>query len=81
VFGEHTETCRDSAERLVAARGAFVVRGPGELGSVLLRLLGSEAERSAAGRRALETVVAGRGATRRTVDFLSRMGIIDAERE
>jgi 3-deoxy-D-manno-octulosonic-acid transferase len=81
VLGRHTESCRDSAEKLVRAGGAFVVQRPEELAATIVGLLRGRAELAAAGRRALETVAAGRGATRRTMDLLSSMGIIDADGE
>jgi len=77
VIGPHTETCRESARRLVDAGGAFEVAGPRALGDTVLRLLGDEKAVAAAADRALRAVSDGRGATGRTIAFLEELGVID----
>jgi 3-deoxy-D-manno-octulosonic-acid transferase len=77
VFGVNTETCRDSASRLKKEGAAFEVGGGSELADELLRLLRDESALAAARERALRAVEAGRGATERTLDFLSSIGVLD----
>jgi 3-deoxy-D-manno-octulosonic-acid transferase len=81
VIGTHTETCRDSAERLVSAGAAFEVGGGEELAGELLRLLSDESARIGARERALRVVEEGRGATARTLDLLESIGVLDAAAE
>ena len=77
VVGRHTETCRDSARRLLSAGAAVEVAEAGELAGALIRLLSDATARSEAGANALEAVAAGRGATARTVRFLESIGVLD----
>jgi 3-deoxy-D-manno-octulosonic-acid transferase len=79
VLGRNTESCRESARRLVEAGGAFEVGSPDELAGALLAILSDERRRDEAARLALESVASGRGATRRTMELLTRMGILDGD--
>jgi len=78
VLGTHTDTCRDSAARLLSEGGAVEVATAEELSGALLRLLMNDEVRGAAGANALSAVVAGRGATGRTIEFLESIGVLDA---
>ena len=77
LVGPHTESCRDSVSRLLSSGGAFSVADGEELASVLVSLLEADEARAGAGRAALRAVETGRGATRRTLDFLTAMGVLD----
>lgn len=81
LIGLHTETCRDSASRLLSEGAAFEVGGGEELAHELLRLLRDERALAAAGENALRAIDAGRGATERTLDFLGSIGVLDAATE
>ncbi len=78
VFGPHTASCRDSAERLSASGGGFIVRNEGELLARIVALLSDPDAAGAAGRRALAAVNEGRGATDRTIEILRSRGLIGA---
>jgi 3-deoxy-D-manno-octulosonic-acid transferase len=78
VVGPHTETCRESARRLIDAGGAFEVHDAPGLADTMLRLLADGDARAAAGESALRAVTDGRGATERTIAFLEELGVIDA---
>jgi len=69
VVGNHTENFRDIV-RLFQSRDAVRVVEPAELPLVFLELAANEAERTALGRRAAETLQLQTGATRRTADAL-----------
>ena len=77
VVGRHTETCRDSALRLLSAGAAVEVAEDGELAGELIRFLSDANARGEAGANALKAVAAGRGATARTVGFLESIGVLD----
>jgi 3-deoxy-D-manno-octulosonic-acid transferase len=77
VLGPHTESCAESAERLLSGGGAVSVERPGGLAEAASGLLSDEARRAEAGRRALEVVESGRGAAARAMDFMRSMGVID----
>jgi len=76
LFGPHTESCRDSAERLLAAGGGSVV-GPNELTGVIVGLLEDAAAREAMASGALAAVESGRGATGRILGVLESAGVIE----
>jgi 3-deoxy-D-manno-octulosonic-acid transferase len=78
LIGTHTETCRDSASRLLSAGAAVEVSGGDELTAELLRLLRDEGALAASREHALRVVEAGRGATERTLEFLGSIGVLDA---
>jgi 3-deoxy-D-manno-octulosonic-acid transferase len=69
VVGNHTENFRDVVT-LFKNRNAVRVAGPGELPLIFLELASNEAARQALGRRAVETLHAQLGATRRTLEAL-----------
>jgi len=69
VVGNHTENFRDIVE-LFQSRGALRVVEPAEVSLVFTELANNEAERSALGRRAAETLRSQTGATQRTVEAL-----------
>ncbi len=77
VVGPHTESCRDSALRLLSAGAAVEVASGGELAGELIRFLSDANARGEAGANALKAVAAGRGATARTVEFLESIGVLD----
>jgi 3-deoxy-D-manno-octulosonic-acid transferase len=72
VVGNHTENFRDIVS-LFQSRDALRIVGPAELPLVLLELLANDAERSALGLRAAETMRSQIGATRRTVGELQQL--------
>ncbi|MGH9530512.1 MAG: 3-deoxy-D-manno-octulosonic acid transferase [Terriglobales bacterium] len=72
VVGNHTENFRDIVE-LFQSRDAVRIVGPAELPLVLMQLLSNDAERSALGRRAAETLRSQMGATERTVEALQKL--------
>jgi 3-deoxy-D-manno-octulosonic-acid transferase len=76
LFGPHTESCRDSAERLLAAGGGSVV-GRDELAASVLGLLEDPAERETMASGAIAAVESGRGATERTLVVLESAGVIE----
>lgn len=76
LFGPNTESCRDSAERLLAAGGGSVV-GPDELAGAVVGLLEDAAARGAMASGALAAVESGRGATERTLGVLESTGVIE----
>jgi 3-deoxy-D-manno-octulosonic-acid transferase len=69
VVGNHTENFRDIVG-LFQYQNALRVVGPAELPLTLMELLANDAERSALGRRAAETMRSQTGATQRTVEAL-----------
>jgi 3-deoxy-D-manno-octulosonic-acid transferase len=73
VFGPHTWNFRDTVLRLTEAGGAVEVKDADELGDVVRRFLGDEAERRRLGQAARNLVLAQQGATDRTVDALDRL--------
>lgn len=72
VVGNHTENFRDIVALFQGGEALRVV-GPAELPLVLIELLDSESERIALGRRAYETFQSQSGATKRTMEALSRL--------
>jgi 3-deoxy-D-manno-octulosonic-acid transferase len=72
LVGNHTENFRDIVN-LFQSRDAVRIVGPAELPLVLLELLANDGERTALGRRAVETMRSQIGATTRTADELQRM--------
>lgn len=72
VVGNHTENFRDIVG-MFQSRDAVRIVGPAELPLVLMDLLDNDAERTALGRRALETVRSQMGATLRTADALQEL--------
>ncbi|MGB8988247.1 MAG: 3-deoxy-D-manno-octulosonic acid transferase [Candidatus Sulfotelmatobacter sp.] len=72
VVGNHTENFRDIVS-LFQSWDAVRIVGPAELPLVLLELLANDAERSALGLRAAETMRSQIGATRRTVGELQQL--------
>ena len=72
VVGNHTENFRDIVS-LFQSRNAVRIVGLAELPLVFMDLLANDAERSALGMRALETVRLQTGATARTVQALSTL--------
>jgi 3-deoxy-D-manno-octulosonic-acid transferase len=72
LVGNHTENFRDIVN-LFQSRDAVRIVGPAELPLVLLELLANDGERTALGRRAVETMRSQIGATTRSADELQRM--------
>jgi 3-deoxy-D-manno-octulosonic-acid transferase len=72
VVGNHTENFRDIVS-LFHNRDAVRIVGPAELPLVLLELFANDAERSALGLRAAETLRSQIGATERTVSDLQKL--------
>ena len=72
LVGNHTENFRDIVS-LFQGRDAVRVVGPAEFPLVLMELLSNDAERSALGRRAAETLRTQAGATARTVAALEKL--------
>jgi len=78
VTGNHTENFRDIVA-LFQSRDAVRIVGLSELPLTLMQLLANDAERSALGRRALETMRSQTGATSRTLAALK--SLIAADRD
>ena len=72
MVGNHTENFRDIIG-LFQSRDAIRVVGPAEFPLVLMELLSNDAERTALGRRAAETLRSQAGATGRTLRFLEKL--------
>ncbi len=72
LVGPHTENFRDIVT-LFQNRNAVRIVAPSELASAFLDLLGSDSERHALGKRALETFTSQRGATRFTLQKLKTL--------
>ena len=72
VAGNHTENFRDIVG-LFQSRDAVRIVGPAELPLVLMELLSNDAERTALGRRAAETLHSQMGATQRTVEAIDKL--------
>lgn len=79
VVGNHTENFRDIVG-LFQGRNAVRVVGPAELPLVFMELLADPDERSALGRRALETLESQKGATEVTLRSLTAL-LADSQRE
>ncbi len=73
VFGPHVWNFQDTADRLVAARGAIQVQDAAELERVNLRLLADAAERQRLGQAARHFVLQQQGATERTISLLDTL--------
>ena len=69
VVGNHTENFRDIVE-LFQSRNALRLAEPAEVPLVFMELANNQAERSALGRRAAETLRSQTGATHRTLEAL-----------
>jgi 3-deoxy-D-manno-octulosonic-acid transferase len=72
VVGYHTENFRDMVA-LFQSRDAVRIVGPAELLRTLMDLISSPDERTALGRRALETLQSQMGATQRTIQALEKL--------
>jgi 3-deoxy-D-manno-octulosonic-acid transferase len=72
VVGNHTENFRDIVG-LFQSRDAVRIVGPAELPLVFLELFSNEAERTALGRRAAETLRSQTGATQKTIEALEKL--------
>ncbi len=72
VVGNHTENFRDIVG-LFQSRDAVRIVGPAELPLVFMELLSNDAERTALGRRAAETLRSQMGATQRTVEAIHNL--------
>lgn len=72
VVGNHTENFRDIVT-LFQSRDAVRIVGPAELPLMFLDLLADDAERSALGQRAIETMRSQIGATQRTARELRKL--------
>jgi 3-deoxy-D-manno-octulosonic-acid transferase len=72
VVGNHTENFRDIVG-LFQSRDAVRVVSPADLPLTLMDLLANDAERTALGRRAAETMESQTGATERTIDALRHL--------
>jgi 3-deoxy-D-manno-octulosonic-acid transferase len=72
VFGPHVWNFRDTASRLVTAKGAIQVANAAGLEAAVRRLLADAAERQRLGNAARELVRSQQGATDRTLDLLDR---------
>jgi 3-deoxy-D-manno-octulosonic-acid transferase len=72
VVGNHTENFRDIVG-LFQSRDAVRVVGPAELPLVFLELFSNEAERTALGRRAADTLRSQTGATQKTMEALEKL--------
>jgi 3-deoxy-D-manno-octulosonic-acid transferase len=72
VVGNHTENFRDIVG-LFQSRDAVRIVGPAELPLVFLELFSNEAERTALGRRAADTLRSQTGATQKTIEALEKL--------
>lgn len=72
VFGPHTTNFRESAELLLSAGAALVVRDSGELQRALDRLLAEPALRATMGEAAFEAVAGRQGAVLQTLELVER---------
>jgi 3-deoxy-D-manno-octulosonic-acid transferase len=72
LVGPHTTNFRESAELLIGAGGARVVRDSDELAAALTRWLSDADLRATAGTAALEAAASRRGAVRETLDLIER---------
>ena len=72
VVGNHTENFRDIVG-LFQSRDAIRIVGPAELPLVFLELFSNEAERTALGRRAADTLRSQTGATQKTMEALEKL--------
>jgi 3-deoxy-D-manno-octulosonic-acid transferase len=72
VTGNHTDNFRDIVG-LFQSRDAVRIVGPAELPLVLMELLSNDAERTAMGHRAAETLRSQMGATKKTVEALCKL--------
>ncbi len=73
LFGPHTANFRESAELLLNAGGAFLVRDCLELETAVHRLLQDPALRRATGEAGFRAVASRQGAMRDTLELLSRL--------
>jgi 3-deoxy-D-manno-octulosonic-acid transferase len=72
LFGPHTSNFRESADSLLAAGGATLVRDGTELEREVGRLLGDDDLRRRMGEAAFQAVVNRQGAMRQTLDLVER---------
>lgn len=73
-FGPNTRNFRDVVEQLLNANAAEVVQDADEMRTFVRRCLEDEAFAMELGKRAQQVVVSQRGAARKTVQMLSRLG-------
>jgi len=73
LFGPHTANFRESAELLLGAGGAFLVRDCLELEAAVHRLLEDAELRRATGEAGFKAVASRQGAVRETLELLSRL--------
>jgi 3-deoxy-D-manno-octulosonic-acid transferase len=78
LFGPHTENFRESAELLLGAGGALVVKDAVELGREVERVLEDPTLGHAMGEAAFAAVATRRGALERTLALVERYLIADA---
>lgn len=72
LFGPHTGNFRDSAELLLRADGARLVRDGAELERVVEALLADPSAARAMGERGFRAVVSRQGAVRATIDLIEK---------
>jgi 3-deoxy-D-manno-octulosonic-acid transferase len=72
LFGPHTSNFRESAELLLAAGGARVVRGGPELEVAVVELLADPAHARAMGERGQQAVLRRQGGVRATLELVER---------
>ena len=73
VFGPHMENFAEIAETFLASQAAVRVTGPGELTTVVVRLVGDPVERARLGAAARALVEANRGAKPRTLAAIAEV--------
>ena len=73
LFGPHTQNFRESAQLLLAAGGALLVRDRGELEAAVDRLLRDPQSGRAMGEAGFRAVANHQGAVRQTLDLLQRL--------
>lgn len=73
LVGPHTTNFRESADLLLSAGGAFLVRDSLELEATVHRLLQDSELRRVAGEAAFKAVLDRQGAVRETLELLSRL--------
>ncbi|MCD6287514.1 MAG: glycosyltransferase, partial [Candidatus Hydrogenedentes bacterium] len=73
LFGPHMDNCRDAADMLESAGGAWTVSTADELAEAIRRLLTDETLRADTGHRAAQAAREGQGAMSRNIEMLERV--------
>jgi 3-deoxy-D-manno-octulosonic-acid transferase len=72
LFGPHTGNFRESADALLAAGGALLVRDGGELERLVAQVLGDLELRQRMGDAAFQALVGRQGAVKHTLELVER---------